>query len=80
MFGKHSLRNICDSHHHCLLSFKSNALAFIFHTVREGSLHGFTFAQNLAVKVSFVSADLSAVFKSEMYASFPVRTYNYMGW
>lgn len=56
------------------------SLTFIFHTICEGSLCGFPFAQNLTIKVSFVSTDLSAVFKSKMYASFPVKTYNYMGW
>lgn len=75
-----SLRNICDALHHCLLSFKSNALTFIFHTVCEGSLCGFTLAQNLTIKVSFVSADLSAVFKPKICASFPLKTCNYMGW
>lgn len=63
-----------------LLSFKSNALTFTFHTVWEGSLCGFTFAQNLTIKISFVSTDHSAVFKSKMHASFSVKTYNYMGW
>lgn len=76
---KNSLRSICDAHYYCLLSFKSNAF-LDFHTICEGSLCGFPFAQNLTIKVSFVSTDLSAVFKSKMYASFPVKTYNYMGW
>lgn len=75
-----SLRNICDALHHCLLFFKSNALTFIFYTVFEGSLCGFTLAQNLTLKVSFVSTDLSAVFKPKRHASFPVKTCNYTGW
>lgn len=75
-----SLGNICDALHHCLPSFKSNALTFIFHTVYQGSFCGFTSAQNLTIKVSVVAADLSAVFKPKIYASFPVKTCNYMGW
>lgn len=75
-----SLRNICDALHHCLPSFKSSALTFIFHTVCEGSFCGFTSAQNLTIKVSVVSTALSAAFKPQIYASFPVKTCNYMGW
>lgn len=63
---KSSLRNTHDAGHHCLLSFKSNVLPSIFDTVYESFLHRFTFAQNLSIKVSFVSADLSAVFKSKI--------------
>lgn len=60
--------------------FKSNTLTLIFHPVCEGSFSRFTSAQNLTIKVNVVSAYLSAVFKLKIYASFPVKTCNYMGW
>lgn len=75
-----SLRNICDALHHCLPSLKGNALTFIFHTVCQGSFCGFSSVQNLTIKVSVVSTDFSAVFKPKIYASFPVKTCNYMEW